>query len=102
MRTELTTAVDLYWIPLGAGGHSVKHNGRVFEAIAAACARRPRCDLYHAALVVELGGARYAIELAPSPDADERSRGVVESAPQTSVLSVPDSSAGPTVVSRPS
>jgi hypothetical protein len=38
--------------------------------------RRPR-DLYHAALVVELDGDRYTIELAPSPDADEASRGVV-------------------------
>jgi hypothetical protein len=28
--------VNLYWIPLGAGGHSVRFNGRVFEAIEAA------------------------------------------------------------------
>jgi hypothetical protein len=28
--------VALYWIPLGAGGHSVRFNGRVFEAIEAA------------------------------------------------------------------
>src|SRR5919108_257091 len=69
--------VDLYWIPLGAGGHSVRFNGRVFEAIAAALEHRTRCDLYHAALVVELDGDRYTIELAPSPDADEASRGVV-------------------------
>ena len=47
-------AVDLYWIPLGAGGHSVRFNGRVFEAIAAARQHRRRCDLYHVALVVEL------------------------------------------------
>jgi hypothetical protein len=38
---------------------------------------RPRTDLYHAALVVELNGDRYSIEVAPSPDADEASRGVV-------------------------
>jgi hypothetical protein len=69
-------AVDLYWIPLGAGGHSVRFNGRVFEAIDAARRRRERCDLYHAALVVQLGGEHYAIEVAPSPDADEASRGV--------------------------
>jgi len=25
-------AVDLYWLPLGAGGHSVRLNGRVYEA----------------------------------------------------------------------
>jgi hypothetical protein len=70
-------SVDLYWIPLGAGGHSVRFNGRVYEAIDAALHHRPRCDLYHAALVVESGDERYTIEIAPSPDADEASRGVV-------------------------
>jgi hypothetical protein len=77
MQSLRTAAVDLYWIPLGAGGHSVRFNGRVFEAIEAARQRRSRCDLYHAALVVELDGDRYTIEIAPSPDADEASRGVV-------------------------
>ena len=72
-----TAAVDLYWIPLGAGGHSVRFNGRVFEALEAARRRRTRCDLYHVALIVELDGQPYTIELAPSPDADEASRGVV-------------------------
>ncbi len=77
MQTSRTAAVELYWIPLGAGGHCVRVNGRVFEAIAAARQHRQRCDLYHAALIVELDGDRYTIELAPSPDADEASRGVV-------------------------
>jgi len=70
-------AVNLFWIPLGAGGHSVRFNGRVYEAVAAARQRRGRLDLYHAALVVELDGDRYAIEVAPSWDADEEARGVV-------------------------
>lgn len=73
--------MDLYWIPLGAGGHYVRFNGRAYETIAAACHRRQRCDLYHSALVVELDGDRYTIELAPSPDADEASRGVVATGP---------------------
>jgi hypothetical protein len=77
MQTLRTAAVDLYWIPLGAGGHCVRFNGRVFEAIEAARRHRQRCDLYHAALVVELDGDRYTIEVAPSPDADGASRGVV-------------------------
>lgn len=77
MSTTRTAAADLYWIPLGAGGHSVRFNGRVFEAIQAARERRQRYELYHAALVVELDGHRYTIEVAPSPDADEASRGVV-------------------------
>ncbi|HET8821959.1 MAG TPA: hypothetical protein VFM57_10470 [Thermoleophilaceae bacterium] len=81
MPTARTAAADLYWIPLGAGGHSVRFNGRVFEAIEAARQHRPRCDLYHAALVVGLDGHRYAIEIAPSPDADEAGRGVVATGP---------------------
>jgi hypothetical protein len=77
MATSSTAAVDLYWIPLGAGGHSVRFNGRVYEAIVAARQRRHRCDLYHAALTIELNGEHYTIEIAPSPNADEASRGVV-------------------------
>jgi len=77
MQTARTAAVDLHWIPLGAGGHCVRFNGRVFEAVEAACQHRQRCALYHVALVVELDGDRHTIELAPSPDADEASRGVV-------------------------
>jgi hypothetical protein len=77
MPTSPTATVDLYWIPLGVGGHCVRRNGRLFEAVAAAYRRRPRCDLYHAALVVEHDGHRCTIELAPSPDGDEARRGVV-------------------------
>jgi hypothetical protein len=77
----MQASVDLYWIPLGAGGHSVRFNGRVLEAVTAAYRRRPRCDLYHAALVVGLEGDRYSIELAPSPDDDAASRGVVATGP---------------------
>ena len=77
MKMSYGAAVDLYWIPLGAGGHSVRFNGRVYEAIAAALQHRRRCELYHAALVVELDGDRYTIEIAPSPDSGEASRGVV-------------------------
>jgi len=77
MQTSPRAATDLYWLPLGAGGHSVRVNGRIFEAIAAASQHRHRCDLYHAVLVVTLDGDRHTIELAPSPDADEGDRGVV-------------------------
>lgn len=72
---------DLFWIPLGAGGHSVAFNGRVFEYLAAAAQHRRRHDLYHAAIVAELGGEPYAIELAPSPDAGAARRGVVGTGP---------------------
>jgi hypothetical protein len=74
--------VDLYWIPLGAGGHSVRFNGIAYEAIDAALHRRPRRALYHAALVVDGEG----IEIAPSPDARESDRGVVATGPVGSRL----------------
>ena len=78
MDTARTAAADLYWIPLGAGGHtSIRLNGQAFETIEAARRHRERRDLHHTALIVELDGDRYTIEVAPSPDADEASRGVV-------------------------
>jgi hypothetical protein len=70
-------AVDLYWIPLGAGNRCVRLNGWVYEAVAAAAQRRPRGGLFHSALVVEVDGERHAIEVAPSPDDDLAGRGVV-------------------------
>ena len=77
MDNTTMAAVELCWIPLGAGGNCVRFNGRVYEALVAARERRRPCALYHAALLVEVDGERYAIEIAPSPDADEVSRGVV-------------------------
>ena len=70
-------AVDLYWLPLGAGGHFVRLNGSVFEAMAARAARRPACDLYHSALEVRVAAARFVIEQAPVRDAHGEQRGVV-------------------------
>ncbi len=75
------SAVDLYWIPLGAGAHVVRISGRCFEAVAALVRRRPRRDLYHAALVVTVGDVRYAIEQAPVPDRFGERRGVVAQGP---------------------
>jgi hypothetical protein len=69
--------IDLYWLPLGAGGHSVRLNGRVFEAVAARLERRDRCDLYHSALEVRVPEGRFVIETAPVPPGDRAERGVV-------------------------
>jgi hypothetical protein len=74
-------AVDLYWLPLGAGGHCVRLNGRVFEAAAARAARRPACDLYHSALEVRVAAARFVIEQAPVRDVHGEQRGVVAEGP---------------------
>jgi len=77
MTTDSEPGVDLYWLPLGAGGHSVRLNGRVFEAIAARLARRPPCDLYHSGLVVHVPDGRFVIEQAPVRDKNGWERGVV-------------------------
>jgi hypothetical protein len=69
--------VDLLWLPLGAGGHSVRFNGRVFEAVAARVQHRDRCDLYHSALEVQVDGARHVVEQAPVWNLKEPERGVV-------------------------
>jgi hypothetical protein len=69
--------VDLYWLPLGAGGQSVRMNGRVFEAVAARIQRRPARDLYHSALVVSVQEGRFVIEQAPIPNGNGAERGVV-------------------------
>lgn len=58
--------VDLYWLPLGAGGHSVRLNGKAYEAIVALVQRRPRRHLYHSALVVHVAAVRFVIEQAPA------------------------------------
>jgi hypothetical protein len=75
--TPVRAAVDLYWLPLGAGGHFVRLNGRVFEAVAARAQRRPACDLYHSALEVHVADARFVIEQAPVRDTRGDQRGVV-------------------------
>lgn len=75
-------AVDLFWLPLGAGGHFVRLNGRVYETIQAYRERRRAFDLYHSALEVRVPEGRYVIETAwPIPDAEPASRGVVLEGP---------------------
>jgi hypothetical protein len=81
MTTESGHGVDLYWLPLGAGGHSVRLNGRVFEAVAALLERRSPCDLYHSALVVRVPEGRFVIEQAPIRDSNGGERGVVAHGP---------------------
>ena len=68
------TCVALYWLPLGAGGHSVKYNGRLYEWIVAARERRAPRALYHAALEVHRCGERFVIELGPALGGEEAAR----------------------------
>lgn len=76
-QPDLRAWVDLYWLPLGAGGRSVRLNGRVYEGVAARLGRRSICDLYHSGLVVQVPDRRFVIEQAPVRDSNGAQRGVV-------------------------
>lgn len=56
-------------------------SGRLFETIAARRQRRPRCDLYHTALMVSSPLGRFSIEQTPVPDRHGGARGVVATGP---------------------
>jgi hypothetical protein len=83
MRDHANTAaradstIDLYWLPLGAGGRFVRWNGRAYEAFMALWERRRPQDLYHSALEVTGPQGRFVIEMTPIPDAKGAERGVV-------------------------
>jgi hypothetical protein len=54
--------IDVYWLPLGAGGWFVRLNGRIYEGILARRQHRPPLDLYHSALEVRTPEGRFVIE----------------------------------------
>jgi hypothetical protein len=85
-RTE-RAAVELYWVPLGAGGaRIVRLNGRAYEAVHARLEGRTAMDLYHCALQVRVPEGRFSIELTPVPDVHGAARGVVGEGPVGSRL----------------
>jgi hypothetical protein len=77
MPAGTDSGIELYWLPLGAGGHFVRLNGQIFEALLAPLQRRQPCDLYHSALVVRLPEGQFVIEEAPAGSGDGVERGVV-------------------------
>ncbi len=79
--TASYSAIDLYWIPLGAGGHFVRFNGMAFEAVSARVEHRPRSDLYHSALEVTVPDGRFVIEMTPIPRATFCDHGAVREGP---------------------
>jgi hypothetical protein len=79
---DAQASIELYWLPLGAGGWFVKLNGRIWEAIQALWQRRRPLDLYHTALVVRVPEGRFVVENCwPIPDADGPGRGVLVEGP---------------------
>ena len=85
--TRKGSGVDLYWLPLGAGGHFVRFNGRLYEGIEARRGHRERLDLFHTALEITVPQGRFVIESAwPIPDANGATRGVAVEGPVGSHL----------------
>jgi hypothetical protein len=75
-------SIELYWLPLGAGGRFVRLNGRIYEALHALVERRRPLDLYHSALEVRVPEGRFIIENCwPIPDQESAARGVVVEGP---------------------
>jgi hypothetical protein len=83
---SLPASVTLYWLPLGAGGHCIRLNGRLFEALQARHEHRPVRDLYHSALQVRLGAECFVIEMTPVLGGGTADRGVVREGPAASRL----------------
>jgi hypothetical protein len=81
MSPTAEIGVDLYWLPLGAGGNFVRLNGKVYERVMATLERRQVRDLYHSALEVHAPEGRYVIEETPVYDDRGRERGVVGEGP---------------------
>ena len=77
MRDGPGNWLDLYWLPLGAGGHVVRWNGRLFEWLSARRERRAALDLYHAGLMLHHDDVTYAIEMGPVWNVPATDRGVV-------------------------
>ena len=77
VETMTAAWVDLYWIPLGAGGQCVHWNGRVYERLVAAHQQRPAADLVHSALKISSDGTTYAVEMGPVWNVAAADRGVV-------------------------
>jgi hypothetical protein len=76
------THVDLYWLPLGAGGAPVvRWSGRAFERLVARHQRRDPVDLFHSALEVHLGDDVFVVEMAPVWSDHRPGRGVVGEGP---------------------
>lgn len=83
-RDDLPTGkIDLYWIPLGAGGSGfVRFNGRIYEGVKARLEHRRPLALFHTALLVVVPEGRFVVEtMWPSPDGAVASRGVIVKGP---------------------
>jgi hypothetical protein len=76
-------AVDLLWLPLGAGGRTplVRWSGRAYEQLTARRDRRRPQRLFHAGLEVVADDVRYTVEMTPAWGVPAADRGVALSGP---------------------
>jgi hypothetical protein len=82
MEDELARAsVDLFWLPVGAGGHFVRWNGRLYEWWSARREHRASADLYHCGLMLCLDDIAYAVEMGPVWNVSDSDRGVLAEGP---------------------
>lgn len=74
-------SVDLFWLPLGAGGGVVPRCGRAYERLVARRQHRRPQPLFHSALELVHAGTTYVIEMAPVWSEPTPDRGVVVTGP---------------------
>jgi hypothetical protein len=79
--TSSAPRATLLWLPVGAGGHVVRHTSRWWELARAKVARRRPTPLFHAALEMHDGAAIHVVEMAPAWGAPAVDRGVVAQGP---------------------
>lgn len=77
--------IDLWWLPVGAGGHLTAHTSHWWELIQARREARQPQQLFHTAIEVTLDATRYVIEMTPAWGSGTASRGVVAHGPVGSV-----------------
>lgn len=73
--------VVLLWIPVGAGGHVVRHTSAWWETVCASLEHRRPVMLFHAALELYVDDVRYVVEMAPAWVPSPVDRGVVTTGP---------------------
>jgi hypothetical protein len=76
-----TARADLWWLPVGAGGHVVIHTSRWWELLEARLEHRSPLHLFHTALELFVDDRRYVIEMTPAWGQPTGVRGVVRTGP---------------------
>lgn len=74
---SVNARIDLYWLPVGAGGQFVRWNARAYERWSAWREHRAPSSLYHSGLMVSTGEVTYAVEMGPVWNAPDGDRGVL-------------------------